>query len=75
MIHGYIFYECKQNAIGNAQIAITKTCSNSLKSGSYKIILRTHNRTMDYMLHLSSDVCLIVEWDDKSQMINCWESA
>ena len=54
-------------------LAPSKIWANTLQSGSYKIMIRTHNRTMDYMLHLSSDIRLIVEWDDKSQTINCRE--
>lgn len=50
-------------------IAPNKNWSNILNSGSYNIILKTHNRRSEYTLHLVDHTRLVVEWDDKRDVI------
>ena len=51
------------------EIAPNKNWTNVLNSRTYNIIFKTHNRRSEYTLHLLENTHLIVEWDDKKDVL------
>ncbi len=54
-------------------VAPNGSWSKILNHGTYEIILKTHNRRAEYKLYLNSHTRLIVEWNDKDDMIEVKE--
>ena len=54
-------------------LAPGKNWSNILNSGTYVVILKTHNRRTNYVLHLNDHTRLVVEWNDKEDAITVKE--
>ena len=50
-------------------IAPGKNWTNTLNKGTYNLVFKTHNKRSEYSLNLINNTRLVVEWNDKTEMI------
>ncbi len=50
-------------------VAPGKNWTNTFNKGTYNLVLKTHNKRNDYTLNLVNHTRLVVEWNDRSEII------